>query len=665
MTNNFHKFATLINERAKHLASINLFKVDMGEIDLKEIYLAAFPEGTNPTFRSKTEHDCSCCKNFIRNVGALVAVKDGKVLTVWDVEGIPAPYDTVAAALHKAVVNAPIATAWFTTEAKYGSEHTKGTIDGNVVTFDHFWFDVPVQYRSTSPGEQAGKINSDIQVAQRGVEELALGAIDAVLDLIAEGALYRGDEHKKALESFKALRLKYAESPSHLFGYENYNAPAARIRNTVIGSLLIDLSDGMDLERAVKSFEAKVAPANYKRPKALITQGMIDQAVKTMQAEGLADSLQRRHATLSDVHVNDVLWVSNHKASVMQGGAAALGDILKKSIKQTASDSAAELSIEQFMPMLNNFTGIEAFVGGSLAGNLMCVTAPMYADAPPLFKWDSGFAWSYRGGVTDSIKERVKAAGGRIDAEFRISLSWFNTDDLDLHLFEPGGSGEVYFGAKRGRYGSLDVDMNAGWSGFSREPVENYAGRAAVGEYQCFVHNFNKRNTDDVGCTIEVEYKGVLRQYTFSQPIANEQNLRFYVQVDASGFEVEFADAGWSEGTGPGVTVWGVQQESWVPVTTIMLSPNYWQGREMGNKHTFFLLEGCGSDEEVRGLYNEFLRPDLDKHRKVFEVLAAKTKIAPAAEQLAGLGFSSTQRNSVTLRCVDKAGKQRQYKVNF
>ena len=46
----------------------------------------------------------------------------------------------------------------------------------------------------------------------------------------------------------------------------------------------------------------------------------------------------------------------------------------------------------------------------------------------------------------DSIKARVKARGGAVDGDFRASLSWHNSDDLDLHLREPNGF-EIYYGA--------------------------------------------------------------------------------------------------------------------------------------------------------------------------------------------------------------------------
>ena len=88
-----------------------------------------------------------------------------------------------------------------------------------------------------------------------------------------------------------------------------------------------------------------------------------------------------------------------------------------------------------------------------------------------------------------------------------------------------------------------------------------------------------------------------------------------------------------------------------------MLSPNHWDGRAVGNKHWFFLINNARNDAPARGLYNEFLRTDLDKHRKVFELVGAKTKVAPSDDQLSGLGFSSTKPAVVTVRLEHKRGR--------
>jgi hypothetical protein len=80
-------------------------------------------------------------------------------------------------------------------------------------------------------------------------------------------------------------------------------------------------------------------------------------------------------------------------------------------------------------------------------------------------------------------------------------------------------------------------------------------------------------------------------------------------------------------------------------VKAITLSPNHWD-KPTGNKHHFFLLEGCVSDEKTRGFYNEFLCDKLKDHRKVTELLADKCEVLPAdGAELSGLGFTDSERN--------------------
>ncbi len=70
-----------------------------------------------------------------------------------------------------------------------------------------------------------------------------------------------------------------------------------KIRNHSIGTLLVNISEGMDLDLAVRKYEQIVAPVNYKRPKAIFTKKMLEDAKKTITELGYMDSLQRRFAT--------------------------------------------------------------------------------------------------------------------------------------------------------------------------------------------------------------------------------------------------------------------------------------------------------------------------------------------------------------------------------
>ena len=95
----------------------------------------------------------------------------------------------------------------------------------------------------------------------------------------------------------------------------------------------------------------------------------------------------------------------------------------------------------------------------------------------------------------------------------------------------------------------------------------------------------------------------------------------------------------------------------------MMLSPNYWDEQKVGNKHFMFMLDNCVNPDSARGIYNEFLRGDLNDHRKVLEILADKTKCESNENQLSGLGFSSTKRAS--LICKVSGNFTRTLKINF
>jgi hypothetical protein len=95
----------------------------------------------------------------------------------------------------------------------------------------------------------------------------------------------------------------------------------------------------------------------------------------------------------------------------------------------------------------------------------------------------------------------------------------------------------------------------------------------------------------------------------------------------------------------------------------MMLSPNHWDKNEAGNRHHFFVLDGCTNPERARGFYNEILRSDLIPHRKVFELLADKMKCEESSEQLSGVGFSSTKRDEII--CKVNGTFSRVLKIKF
>lgn len=673
----FKPFSHAVHARFVELSKHELFVV--GDHDFQDRlyahYLAAFPEGTNPVYLTKTEHDCSCCRNFIKNLGRVVAIVDGEIKTVWDVLDIrvDAAYHLVAQRMAALVRATPITDLFRTKEPSYGAEVTRQMLlDKSVKSWNHFHGKVAAKHLSTEPDTAKGTYRTNVQVFQRGLEELTMDAVDSVLSLIDSKALYRGEEHRSGVMTFRLAKHTYDMLPAdqqaiYLWALAG-NMAASRFRNTVIGTLVDDLSQGKDLESAVRAFEAKVAPENYKRTTALITPRMVEDAMGTIRELGLEPALERRMASIADVSINNVLWADRSARGLMKGGVESL--LLDVATKPRANPVSRgqminDISIHDFMAFLPTLSSMEMLVSNTHLNNFMTVTAPatdMLQDHHQLFKWDNLFAWSYDGNVADSIKEKVKKAGGNVtNAKLRVSLAWFNYDDLDLYVTTPDGD-KICFYNKRG---VLDVDMNAGGRRQSRQPVENASFTYLEdGLYEVSVNNYVRVETDDVGFVIEVENDGKIVQLSHPKAIGNKATeIVAYIHVK-NGKIVEIKPAEGIIGGGFTQKKWGIDTETFVKVDTLMHSPNFWDGNAVGNKHWFFILHGCKNDAPTRGIYNEFLNPALEKHRKVFEVLGNKTLCPPAEQQLSGLGFSSTRGDIVTVRAQTDKG-QRIFNVNF
>jgi hypothetical protein len=658
---NFQQFAAKVRERFVSFGAQPLFRTTISGDELWAAYLAAFPEGTNSIFRVRTEHDGSYDRSFIRKLGNVVALTPNGPRTIWGDLYLPEPYATVAARLNALVEAAPIEDAFFINENHVSIERNVESRDGVLTEFHHFNAPINPAHFTKQVGEKTGAANTRMQTYKRAMTELSLEAGYTVLDLIDQNALYRGAEFRNAVVSFITAKIKWRDLSNYeraFTAWTESNNPVAGFRNTAIGSLVVDLSDGKDVEQAVKSFEAKVAPTNYKRPTAIITQAMIDKAVEKIDELGLRESLERRFAVIGDVNVRDVLWVDNSVQAHMKDG---LRDLLGTAVKPTEpKGKQADIGVEAFLAdIVPTAASIELFFDSKLRNNLVSLTAPVHAGAPSMFKWDNAFGWSYNGNITDSIAEKVKAAGGNINAKLRVSLAWNNYDDLDLHAECPDGH-IGYFEKK----GILDVDMNAGGRRQSRTPVENMAWQQPRnGTYEIYVHNYCRVETQDQGFTLEVANNGAITHYSFdNNSVQNMPCLQFDVKNGViKAMQVLNKNI---KGTGIAIDVWGIQTQRFVKVNTMLLSPNHWGDNRTGNKHYIFVLDGCVNDEATRGIYNEFLKPELDVHRKVFEVLGNKTKCQPSVNQLSGLGFSSTQTNSVLAKVANGDGT-RLYNIVF
>lgn len=666
MTLDFKTLKQAVQRQFNIMKIAPCFRVAIEKDYIWELYLDSFPEDTNPKFRERSEHDCSACRYFIKNAGGMVAIINGKVVSLWDiqVEG----YQPVVDALAEYVKSLPIENVFLHPDAVLGMERNIELLDGKTLTWDHLSVVLPNNLhapKATIP-TKLGEYATTHQMCLRALKEITTDAIDTVRDLIAQNSLYRGSEKSNLVNTFAKMKRYFddvVEEDQDTFVWLKITGPdawACRLRGDVIGTLLEDLSEGKDLESSVKSFEDKVSGTNYKRPTSLITPKMRDAAKKTLEELNLLPSLERQYAHLEDVSINNVLFANRDAKTRMSGGV--FDDLPVIHVKQNF-DRVEEVSIEKFLSdILPTARSLEVLVENKHSSNLVSLIAPADLTAKTLFKWDNPFSWSYNGDVADSIKERVKSAGGNVTGDVCCRLAWYNHDDLDLHMMEPNKV-HIYFGSKVSYRtgGQLDVDMNAGGR-MSREPVENiYYGKKSnmvSGEYTLSVNQFSKRETKDVGFEVEIDVLGTLHHFSYAKPVTGVVGVA-KLNVTPAGVEVIPI----LPSSQVSKEVWGLQTQQFHPVTALMLSPNYWDGRGIGNKHYFFMLDKCKNDGSARGFYNEFLNSELEPHRKTMEIVGSRMRTDQSEDQLSGLGFSSTLKNQL----VVKVGGTftRTFKVNF
>lgn len=646
-----------------------LVKVAVDNEEMWQHYQNSFPAGTNDVFRVNREYDCNCCKNFIRKIGAVVAISPNGLQTIWDVT-VEGYFQDVANSMAAYIRTKPLAEYFFNSESVAGGKPNKdNTTD---IVWNHLYLKIPKKYVIDNIGQTQGDLNGTRDLYERGLNELTLDAAETVLELINQNSLYRGAEFKHLVESFIKEKKEFDKisNPTlkqyHVWTKAKKVGASLRFKNSVIGTLVADLSSGVDLESAVKMFESKVAPTNYKRTSALVTPKMIKDAQAKIAELGLEESLYRKFAEPSEISVNNVLFHANNTKALSVFDEMSNEAATKAKPKNLAK--IEEVSIEHFINnIIPNAQKIEVLVQNKHVGNFMSVVSPVDQNAKNITKWGNGFTWSYNGDITDSIKERVKNAGGNVSGAVRASLSWFNYDDLDLQVTEPNGI-VIKFSNKVSQFtgGRLDIDMNAG-SGQTREAVENIfwetKTRMAKGDYKVKVHNFSKRESKDVGFDLQIELDGVITDFSYKKAVANNDLITVCtLHYDGNVVTIKDVGAGIEESKSS-KDVWNVKTETFVPVKMIMNSPNYWDDNQVGNKHTFFILENCKNPDKVRGFYNEYLQSGLEQYRKVFELLGEKTKAEPTDNQVSGVGFSSTKRDSVIVQVTGKT--KRQFVVNF
>lgn len=261
----------------------SLFEVSVDKDEMWNVYLDSFPKGTNEIYRERRRYDCSCCRQFIKTVGNAVVIKDGKVFSIWDFRTDDDTFQPVLDAMSNFIKKHMVSDIYVSKTKKIGIMKNYEEVDnGQIKEWSHFYLELPEKFvdkSGRSEGDIKGSFRDTRNVFKRSLDEINMEAIDTILELITSNTLYKGEEWKRALVEFRRYKQLYdqlnSDADKEIFAWEQSvkaGVVIGRIRNHSIGTLLVNVSDGMDLDVAVKKYEQIVAPANYKRPKEIFTK---------------------------------------------------------------------------------------------------------------------------------------------------------------------------------------------------------------------------------------------------------------------------------------------------------------------------------------------------------------------------------------------------------
>lgn len=684
-----------------------LFRVKVSGSEIWKTYLTSFTPENNKVFRDpeSSEHNCNCCHNFIRRYGNVVAIDEkGYLMSIFSNISDVGEYSDSAIACATLIEDSKIENVFFETYAELNSlnygkckksdelfqlgvksnlkKYTQEEVDKfgvvnttDVYEFEHFNIQVPkafVDVTGKSVEQVMAFYRDKYSVFKRAMEEISLDTLVLVKDLINQGSLLDGTAHLHAIEGMISEKKIYdvAKHPSidmdNWYWRRSYTLDEriAKFKNTLIGVLCTELSEGMELNKACLNWNKRVDPSNYHKATAPITQKQIKEAQKFVEENNYVESFDRRMATIDDIKVNEILHSNVGDGKIKS---ASIFDNVKSTStqhKRSEFDKLKEVSIEKFMKdILPTCTSVEAYLENRMEGNMVTLTKASSDNSKSIFKWNNNYSWTFNGNLAgkSQIKENVKSAGGNVSGFMRFSIQWNDKDtkgivDWDAHCKTPHT--EIYYSNMQCRTsgGKLDVDM----INPSKVGVENITWKTKTGitngKYKFFNKNFNGKANN--GFKAEIEVDGEIYNYQINGNLIGNTNVAT-ITVKNGVFSIEHH----LQETNSSKEIWKLESNKFHKVNLACLSPNHWGDNAVGNKHYMFMLEGCKAEGSIRGFHNENLTADILKHKKVMEVLGNTNMIEPKGKQLSGLGFNSTVKDSLIVKV--QGSHKRMLKINF
>lgn len=378
-----------------------LFTTDADPEALWEEYIDAIPAAW------RKHYDCRACRDFVKTAGGLVRVMDdgSRVAAAWP-ENVPEFFAEAARRLRAILAAAKIVGVFVASEPTIGVATNKSKRTGE--TWTHLHAQNRHRWRETSltASQKMAALKEDHGVLCRSFSEYGEDVAAEALRVLKSDHLDRGTKARETVEWYIGV-LGVRKTPA-LVWRAVATAPLGwcHIKNTVVATLMDDVKNGVGFETAKRKWAEKMHPLAYMRPQAAPSDGAIERAEKLAEKLGIARSLERRFARLDEL-TPYLLWTP--RADEAPKGGSVFGHLRSKpeGVKRMQLPATA-ISVEAFVAdVLPNAKRVSLTLGYS--DNFVGITTAVYADAPPLLRWDyederNPFAWYvYNNGSAPSV----------------------------------------------------------------------------------------------------------------------------------------------------------------------------------------------------------------------------------------------------------------------
>lgn len=388
---------------------------------LSETYLSALSS-------DRQIHTCTACRRFIEGYGALVTIhEDGTTTPAMWSSGVPEFYQQALAAMGALARRTRVTGVFLSSDTTWGTPQTRDRAAGKI--WHHLSVQAPVALRyrglTLTPGQAMAAKREDFNTVARALAEFTPAALDEALRLLETESLYRSERFVAPVKWLRAL----CDRPKGRFG-ENVlwraiaDAPDGfcHPRASVVGSLLEDIAAGLPFTDVKSRFDAKMHPLRYQRPQAAPAAGNIKAAEALVEKLGLAPALQRRFAVLDEI---ETVW--RPKTVALPAGVGGVFSHLTPkgaAVPPALYIPAITITWEKFhRTVLDSVEALDLMVPSH--GPFICLTGPVNADAPPLFKWDNQIAWYvYPGGSLASQWNLPRPGWTKMTAVSSLPTMW-------------------------------------------------------------------------------------------------------------------------------------------------------------------------------------------------------------------------------------------------